>query len=117
MASKQIVSMLQKQRSKLESRVAGAEKSLAGLKGQVDCLDIAISALGGTGRMGGRGRKRGQAGLPPTWWLEQQKAELGVKQTSKAATAKTKKKVSPKVLAGLTRARAALAKQRAAAKK
>ena len=130
-ANTQVIRMLQKQRAKLESRVAQAEQSIAAWKGEMDSLDGAISALGGTGRKAGRprgakGRKRGTwkpggRGRPPQWYVDQQKAKGAkarkpAKKTSKAKPAKRKKKVSAKVLAGLARARAVLAEKRAWAK-
>jgi hypothetical protein len=130
-ANTQVIRLLQKQRAKLESKVAIAEQTIAGWKSEMDSLDGAISSLGGTGRKTGRsrgakGRKRGtwkpgHPGRPPKWFLEQQKAKgaKGMKPAKKAAKAKPakrKKRVSAKQLAGLARARAVLAEKRAGAK-
>jgi len=124
-ANAQVIRLLQKQRAKLEQKVAQAEKSIADWKGQMDSLDGAIAALGGTGRRGSRGRTRGTwkpggRGRPPKWYLEQKKAggkrTPGAKESKPSKPAKKRKKrVSAKVLAGLARAREALAKKRAAA--
>jgi hypothetical protein len=131
MANKQIISMMQKQRSKLESRVTQAEKSIAAWKGEMESLDGAISSLSGTGgrkvgRPKGSGRrkrgtwKEGSPGRPPKWFTEQKKAKSKGEPAKKAAKPKAKKrkrKPSAKMLAGLAKARAALAAKRKAAEK
>jgi len=125
-ANTQIVRMLHQQRARLESLVAKAEQSISGWKVQMDSLDGAISSLGGSGRrairQGAKGRKRGtwkqgSRGRPPQWFIDQQKAkgeQKPVKKSAKTKPAKRKKKVSKKQLAGLAKARAALAAKRAA---
>ena len=127
-AKTQIIRLLQKQRAKLESKVAQAERSIAGWKGEMESLDGAISALGGAGRRGrpkgAKGRTRGtwkpgSRGRPPQWYVEQQKAKGKRKPARKAPKARPttrKRKVSPKVLAALAKAREARARKRAAEK-
>ena len=122
-ANTQVIRMLQKERSRLESKVATAEQSIAAWKSELDSLAGAISALGGkgggAGRKGARGRKRGtwrpgRPGRPPQWYVDQQKAQ-GKRPGKKAAKGKRKRKVSPKVLAALAKAREARAAKRRAA--
>jgi len=117
-ANTQVIRLLQKQRAKLEGRVAQAEQSIAGWKVEMDSLDGAISALGGSrkgaGRTGAKGRKRGtwkpgSRGRPPQWYVDQMKAK-GMKAARKVR--KVRKAVSKRVLAGLAKARAALAAKR-----
>ena len=120
-ANAQVIRLLQKQRARLEGMIARAGKSIAGWKGELESLLGAISALGGAGKKAGRrgakGRTRGTwkpggRGRPPQWYVDQQKA-AGAK--GKKAGKRKKRKVSPKVLAALAKARAARAKKRAAA--
>ena len=76
--------------------------------------------------MGAKARKRGtwkpgRPGRPPQWYVDQQKAKVakGGKSAKKAAKTRPvnrKKKVSAKQLAGLAKAREALARKRAALK-
>jgi len=129
-ANTQVIRLLQRQRAKLESRVVQAEQSITAWKGEMDSLDGAISALGGTGKRSGptgaKGRKRGtwkpgRRGRPPQWYVDQQKAKgaKGRKPSKKAAKVKPgkrKRRVSAKQLAGLARARAVLAEKRKTAK-
>jgi hypothetical protein len=129
MANKQVISMLQKQRAKLERKVTQAEASISDWKSQMDSLDGAISALGGGGRRGrpkgtgAKGRKRGtwrvgHPGRPPQWYIDQQKAK-GKKapKPAKAKKGKRKRKASAKQLAAMAKAREALAAKRKAAAK
>ncbi|MCK6479127.1 MAG: hypothetical protein L6R43_02935 [Planctomycetes bacterium] len=125
-ANSQVIRMLQKQRGKLEGKVAQAEQSIAGWKGQMDSLDGAIAALGGAGRRAGRtgakGRKRGTwkpggRGRPPQWYVDQQRGKRAKgRKAAKAGPAKRMRRVSAKVLAGLAKAREVLAAKRAARK-
>jgi hypothetical protein len=127
-ANTQVIRMLQKQRANLESKVAHAEQSIAGWKGEMDSLDGAISALGGKGRTEGRtgakGRKRGtwrpgHPGRPPKWYIRQQKTKgtkSATKPAKRATKSRRKRKASPKQLAAMAKAREALAAKRAAAK-
>ena len=123
-ANTQIVRMLHQQRARLESLIAKDEQSIAGWKIQMDSIDGAIAALGGTRRKavrtGAKGRKRGtwkegSPGRPPKWFVEQQKAESARKPAKKALRAKRKRTVSPKQLAALAKAREARAAKRKAA--
>jgi len=122
-----IVRMIEKRQATLERQVSKAEESIQSWKKEISSLDEVVFSLKGMkGGAAGRnlkrakpGRKRGtwkagHPGRPPKWYTEQRKAKGKQKPTKKAG--KRKKAASAKVLAGLAKARAALAAKRKASK-
>jgi hypothetical protein len=111
-----------RRRETLKARIASAKESLATMEKELGTLDRILEALSGTdlktassrgGRRKGGKWRRGKPGRPPQWYLDQQKAKGKAKAAKKAP--RKKRTVSAKVLAGLAKAREALAKKRAAA--
>ena len=122
-----IVRMIKKRQATLERQVSKAEESIQSWKKEIRSLDEVVTSLKGmSGGKAGRnlptakrGKKRGtwragHPGRPPKWFTDQQQAKGKRKPAKKAG--KRKKVASAKVLAGLAKARAALAAKRKASK-